>query len=82
MISYENYFQKEKFTGILTMPSSDIIWHHLEKSSAIIISEFRKHLFQYVKWIPWSKEFKQKVATIVDYDQLVKEIQEFSSLSE
>jgi tRNA-dihydrouridine synthase len=25
MISYENYFQKEKFTGILTMPSSDII---------------------------------------------------------
>lgn len=77
MISYENYFQKEKFTGILTMPSSDIIWHHLEKSSAIIISEFRKHLFQYVKWIPWSKEFKQKVATIVDYDQLVEEIQKF-----
>ena len=84
MISYENYFQeqKENFTGILTMPSSDIIWHHLKKSSVIIISEFRKHLFQYVKWIPWSKEFKQKVATIVDYDQLVKEIQEFSSLSE
>ena len=27
MISYENYFQeqKENFTGILTMPSSDII---------------------------------------------------------
>ena len=79
MISYEEYFQeqKENFTGILTMPSSDIICHHPKKSSVIIISEFRKHLFQYVKWIPWSKEFKQKVAMIVDYRQLVKEIQEF-----
>lgn len=79
MISYENYFQqqKEAFTGILVMPSSDIIRNHQKKSSAIIISEFRKHLFQYVKGIPESKEFKQRVATISEYEPLVEEIQKF-----
>ena len=79
MISYENYFQKQKetFTGMIVMPSSDIIRNHQKSSSAIIISEFRKHLFQYVKWIPWSKEFKQRVATISEYEPLVEEIQKF-----
>lgn len=77
MISYENYFQEQKvkYKNILTMPE------HLDMNvtnpQAITLAEFRKHLFQYVKWIPWSKEFKQKVSTIVDYEQLVKEIQEF-----
>jgi hypothetical protein len=36
-------------------------------------------LFQYVKGIPWSKEFKVKVSTITDYDTLVQEIQKFLS---
>ena len=41
------------------------------------ILEFRKHLFNYIKWIPWSKEFKQKVAQIKDYENLTNEINNF-----
>ena len=41
------------------------------------IIEFRKHLFQYIKWINWSKQWKQKVAKIDDYELLVKEINKF-----
>lgn len=76
-ISYENFFQEQKanYTGVLEMPNNLTI--EMKNPQAIIISEFRKHLFQYVKWIPLSKEFKQKVATIIDYDQLVEEIQKF-----
>jgi tRNA-dihydrouridine synthase len=82
MIAYEEYYQKQKetFNGILPMPSSDIIWtNHQIFSTEIIICAFRKHLFSYVKWIPWSKEFKQKVSMISDYKQLVEEIQKFFS---
>jgi hypothetical protein len=39
--------------------------------------EFRKHLFNYVKWIPWSKEFKQKIAEIKDYEWVIQEINKF-----
>ncbi len=42
-----------------------------------LIVEFRKHLFNYIKWIPWSKEFKQKIAQIKEYDNLVDEINNF-----
>lgn len=42
-----------------------------------LIVEFRKHLFNYVKWIPWSKEFKQKIAQIKDYKNIVNEINNF-----
>lgn len=42
-----------------------------------LIVEFRKHLFNYVKWIPWSKEFKQKITQIKDYEKLVDEINNF-----
>lgn len=38
------------------------------------IVEFRKFLFQYVKWIPWSKEWKQKVLCCKDYQQLKDQI--------
>ena len=34
------------------------------------IIEFRKFLFQYVKWIPWSKERKQQVLNCKDYLEL------------
>ena len=34
------------------------------------IVEFRKFLFQYVKWIPWSKEWKQKVLECKNYKEL------------
>jgi len=77
MISYENYFQeqKAKYKSILVMPEHLKI--NVKNPQAITIAEFRKHLFQYVKWIPWSKEFKQKVSTISEYNQLVEEIQKF-----
>ena len=38
------------------------------------IIEFRKFLFQYVKWIPWSKEWKQQVLSCKDYQELKEEI--------
>ena len=38
------------------------------------IVEFRKFLFQYVKWIPWSKEWKQQVLSCKDYQQLKNQI--------
>ena len=47
------------------------------------IVEFRKFLFQYVKWIPWSKEWKQQVLTCKDYQELKNQsIDFFSSHSE
>lgn len=77
MISYENYFQeqKTKYKDILVMPEN--LNMNVTNPQAITLAEFRKHLFQYVKWISWSKEFKQKISTIVDYEQLVEEIQKF-----
>jgi tRNA-dihydrouridine synthase len=38
------------------------------------IVEFRKFLFQYVKWISWSKEWKQHVLECKDYKELKKHI--------
>lgn len=77
MISYENYFQQQKatYTHTLSMPQNIDI--NIDNQQAITLTEFRKHLFQYVKWIPWSKEFKQKISAIVEYKPLVDAIQEF-----
>ena len=38
------------------------------------IVEFRKFLFQYVKWIPWSKEWKQQVLSYKSYQELKNQI--------
>jgi tRNA-dihydrouridine synthase len=38
------------------------------------IVEFRKFLFQYVKWIPWSKEWKQQVLSCKNYQELKEQI--------
>lgn len=38
------------------------------------IVEFRKFLFQYVKWIPWSKERKQDVLRCKNYKELKMQI--------
>ena len=38
------------------------------------IVEFRKFLFQYVKWIPWSKEWKQQVLNCKQYQELKEQI--------
>ena len=43
------------------------------------IVEFRKFLFQYVKWIPWSKEWKQQVLVCKDYQELKNQIITFFS---
>ena len=43
------------------------------------IIEFRKFLFQYVKWIPWSKEWKQQVLVCKDYQELKDRIIDFFS---
>ena len=77
MICYEQYFQEQKkhYKDILVMPEK--LQMNVKHPQAITLAEFRKHLFQYVKWIPWSKEFKQKVSTIVEYTVLVKEIHKF-----
>jgi len=77
MISYENYFQEQKikFKDVLVMPEN--LKMNIKNPQAITLAEFRKHLFQYVKWIPWSKEFKQKISTISEYEPLVNEIQKF-----
>lgn len=44
------------------------------------IVEFRKFLFQYVKWIPWSKEWKQQVLNCKDYQELKKQIIDLFSM--
>ncbi len=44
------------------------------------IVEFRKFLFQYVKWIPWSKERKQQVLNCKNYTGLKREIIDFFSI--
>ncbi len=41
------------------------------------IVEFRKFLFQYVKWISWSKERKQQVLSCKDYKELKNQITKF-----
>lgn len=43
------------------------------------IVEFRKFLFQYVKWIPWSKEWKQNVLTCKWYHEIRNQILSFFS---
>ena len=41
------------------------------------LTEFRKHLFSYVKWIEQSKEFKVATNAIKDYQALVAHIEKF-----
>ncbi len=91
---FQNWdMEKLKHWKIMVMPTKKDMEKYIPKiknlSSLVLewgksqvlrsIPEFRKHLFQYVKWIPWSKEFKQKVSTITEYKPLVKEIQKFFS---
>jgi tRNA-dihydrouridine synthase B len=76
-VAYEQFFQKQKkiFNGILEMPNTP----GMSKKNVpqMVVVEFRKHLFQYLKWIPWSKDLKQKLSSIIEYTPLVKVIQEF-----
>ena len=40
------------------------------------IVEFRKYLFQYVKWIPWSKGRKQQILNCNNYQELKHQIKD------
>lgn len=90
MIAYEIFFQGGNMEAlkngkVMLMPQPKDIEHIISEINKLSskfqvlrpIPEFRKHLFQYVKWIPWSKEFKQKLCTISEYEPLVAEIQKF-----
>lgn len=49
----------------------------IEKKSEIsshTIVEFRKFLFQYVKWIPWSKERKQETLSCKTYAEIKNQV--------
>lgn len=88
MVASELYFaqQAQKFTGILIMPTQkelDKIISTLPQLSSpdthlqAIVVAFRKHLFQYIKWIDGSKEWKRNISMIKEYNELVKEIEKF-----
>ena len=79
MVRSEQYFEQQakQWSGALKMPE-------VKKLPAIqfpvneqIVVAFRKHLFQYIKWISWSKEWKRTIAVIKDYKALVEEIEKF-----
>lgn len=49
----------------------------LKLNTNILLTQFRKHLFQYIKWIDWSKEFKLEISQINDYYRFINKINEF-----
>ncbi len=83
MIALEYIFEniKEKrYLDILNLNDIDKIIQNtsieeLDKLRSPVI--FRKHLFSYIKWIPWNKEFKQKIVKNKEYSKLKKEIEKF-----
>lgn len=46
------------------------------------IMEFRKYLFNYIKGIPGSKEYKQQIAMIRTYPELLISLEEFFTKAE
>lgn len=63
------------FPNLSTLESIDLKDNYWDISFSVI--EFRKFLFNYVKWIEWSKEFKIAITQIKDYNKLVEKIEEF-----
>lgn len=79
MVCSEQYFQAQTTTwvGVLKMPEvKKLPKLELPVNEQIVVA-FRKHLFQYIKWISWSKEWKRTISVIKDYGELVKEIEKF-----
>ncbi|MFZ2150742.1 MAG: tRNA-dihydrouridine synthase [Candidatus Absconditicoccaceae bacterium] len=78
MIDYEIQFQKNiQNSGDIKILLKNNKLVDTQIPQPRLIVEFRKHLFNYVKGIPGSKEFKQKIAQIKDYENLVNEINNF-----
>lgn len=75
ILSYESFFENE------TKKSWNIeykIVKNIENiNTEMILVHFRKHLFQYVKWLDGSKEFKLEISQIKDHKGLVHKIKEF-----
>ncbi|NOZ44391.1 MAG: hypothetical protein GXP45_04605 [bacterium] len=95
MMACELYFQEQiqnipdkdpNFT--LTMFSEAKLQNYIDKAIDIAsttktkffsLVEFRKYLFNYVKGIPGSKEFKTQIAVISEYKELKNKIDIFFS---
>lgn len=73
--------QLQKYTYIFDQDPEDIAKvRRLEDPNSgnrHSVIEYRKHLFRYITWLEWNKEFKQKVTTIRNYYELVNEINVF-----
>lgn len=82
-IYFKDFYDKNEQKKEVTLPSLtleeleniDIIKNYEKIYYSPI--EFRKYLFNYIKWIPESKEFKMKLIEIKDYNNLIKEILRF-----
>lgn len=79
MVRSEQYFQQQamQWSGVLNMPEVKKLPKIQFPINEQIVVAFRKHLFQYITWITWSKEWKRTIAVIKDYEELVKEIEKF-----
>ena len=86
-IYFKDFYDKNKQKKDITLPiltlekleNIDIIKNYEKIYYSPI--EFRKYLFNYIKWIPWSKEFKMKLIEIKDYFELIKTIQHFFTVN-
>lgn len=79
LVRSEQYFEQQAkwWLGILEMPEVKALPKIEFPVNEAIVVAFRKHLFQYIKWIHWSKEWKRKISGIKEYETLVEEIQTF-----
>ncbi|MBQ7074652.1 tRNA-dihydrouridine synthase [bacterium] len=86
-VAFDQYFQtfieeRSDFKNFFCIPG-DFREEQIQKNlknpdfEAHAVIEFRKFLFQYVKGIPGSKEWKVQVLSLVDYGKVRDEIQRF-----
>ena len=91
MIAFEIWFKTQSFeNNILNMPgledlheiirSYDTLDNEIKNSLKSSI-EFRKHIFSYIKWIPETHKFKEKIIKITDYIILKEEIRRFFDIA-
>ena len=89
-IAFEQYFQefieeRSDFRNFFCIPPDfreEQIHKNLKNSDfdSHAVIEFRKFLFQYVKGIPGSKEWKVKVLSLTNYGEVRGEVQRFFEL--
>ncbi|MCX6822631.1 MAG: tRNA-dihydrouridine synthase [candidate division SR1 bacterium] len=79
MVRSEQYFQEQSKTwsGVLNMPEVKKLPKIQFPVNEQIVVAFRKHLFQYIKGITGSKEWKRTISVIKDYEELVEAIEQF-----